>query len=327
MILTPTAVRSRASKGQRKLQPRLGSASHFSTVTAGIDIAPRHDRSICQDGSKSPKICGLDVHNVFRSCTSLLSPPYLPSPQVTADPSARTAAKALSVLQPWLNGIAVTAKLRVAPGHHGAICQNGRERTNGGLDLLYSLELLLDVVAVTAKPSIAPRNHRTIGQDGSISFSRGLDLLHIFQLSLNSTAVTAAFGIAPTDDRFVSQDGSESLVCAWMCCTLFSFSCTAVLLPPKAASPQVTTEPSARIEAKVQVAPHSLLIDLQGQYVLILKPCPLDASLPVQELSCSRPCVPSASAVCARRFTVSRSAFNCTLLPLSSPTSRSTDMA
>ena len=66
---------------------------------------------------------------------------------------------------------------------------------------------------------------------------------------LNSRTVTTTPVIAPGNHRTICQNRSKGPNAAWICCTPLSWSWTAELSPPQLWSPQVTTDPSAKIAA------------------------------------------------------------------------------
>ena len=119
---------------------------------------------------------------------------------------------------------------------------------------LHISKLVCNCTAVATKIWMAPCNNWSTRHYSSKCPPSCLNPLHTFELVLDFRAVTTSIWIAPDHNRPICQDR--------VCWTPFSWSWTIELSAPSMSSPQVTTDPSARI------APNAYLVDIEaaGQF-------------------------------------------------------------
>ena len=85
----------------------------------------------------------------------------------------------LNTVQPILDCCAVTTKVRIAPCHHGSICQNGSKGILCATNLLHVLKLSSDCCAIPTTAWNAPCHHSSICQDRSKSIACCMNLLNV----------------------------------------------------------------------------------------------------------------------------------------------------
>ena len=104
----------------------------------------------------------------------------------------------------------------LAPGDKRAIFQDGSKCTTVcALNLLHTLQLILDCRAVTATTWTAPGDNRAIFQDGSKCKACGLNLLHTLQLILDCRALTATNLNRPQVTTEPSSKMAANACCLW----------------------------------------------------------------------------------------------------------------
>ena len=119
-----------------------------------------------------------------------LSPPWAGQPQVTTDPSARSQQRHIPLLEPaghlWvdLGPQSCHHQRLVAPSHDWPICQDRSKCLTCSLNLLDTLQLMLDFRAITTIDWFAPSHEWPIGQDRSKCKVRCLNLLDTFWVDL-----------------------------------------------------------------------------------------------------------------------------------------------
>ena len=176
--------RARLDAGGQRMPCKFSSPSHPVLLSARGPGGAEHVE-VQEAGGGAPPVAWICFTPLSRSKTAELSPPAVPSPQVTTDSSA----------------------------------QNRSTCPISGLNLLYAAELISNCRAVTTKDFIAPGNDRSISQNRSKCRKTRLDLLHSPELILNCRAVTTKACMPPGNDCAISMAPQGKGLCC--CCQLW----------------------------------------------------------------------------------------------------------
>ena len=121
------------------------------------------------------------------------------------------------------------------------LVETSRFETSSNFDERFTVhvptQLILHLAAVSASCWITPSHNSPRFTNGSKSTSSCSDVLDLPQLLLH-----------PRSQQ--PQIQAKAPPVAWMCWTFLSCSCTWLLSPPAAGSPQVTAAPDSRMAAK-----------------------------------------------------------------------------
>ena len=114
----------------------------------------------------------------------------------------------------------ITTRHGFAPSHEWPIGQDRSKCTVRCLNLLDTLQLILDYRAITTRVWFAPSHDWPICQDCSKRKTRCLDLLNTLQLILDYRAVTTVGWVAQVTADPISQDRSKRTKWIWRLCCL-----------------------------------------------------------------------------------------------------------
>ena len=222
------------SQRRHKMPPE--SAAHPWADLETAELSPPNSWSPQVTTDPSAKIAANAPSAAWICCTPLswswtaeLSPPNSWSPQVTTEPSAKIAANAPSVAWIRCTPLSWSWTAELSPPHQWSpqvttdpSAKIAAKAQNAALNLLHTPELILKQQKLSPPQLWSP------------------------QVTTDPSAKIAAN--APAADPS-ARIRAKAQPAAWIRCTPFSWSWTPELSPPPHWSPQVTTDPSAKIAA------------------------------------------------------------------------------